>query len=54
MERKGYEKELRKLQVELCRLQEWVKANGVRIIIVFEACSSGSLRGSSSRFYPAT
>ena len=28
MKRKPYEKELRKLQTELCRLQEWVKAQG--------------------------
>jgi polyphosphate kinase 2 (PPK2 family) len=27
---------LRKLQVELCRLQDWVKAEGARIIIIFE------------------
>ncbi len=33
---KKYEKELFKLQVELCKLQEWVKAEGKRIIIVFE------------------
>jgi polyphosphate kinase len=36
MKRKDYEKELRKLQVELCRLQEWVKYKGSRIIILFE------------------
>jgi polyphosphate kinase 2 len=36
MKRKPYEKELRKLQVELCHLQEWVKAKGLKIIIVFE------------------
>lgn len=29
MKRKVYEKELHKLQVELCRLQDWVKAEGV-------------------------
>src|SRR5260370_37935182 len=34
--RKDYEKELRKLQVELCELQEWVKQTGLRIIVVFE------------------
>jgi len=28
MKRKAYEKELRKLQVELCHLQAWVKAKG--------------------------
>jgi polyphosphate kinase 2 len=33
---KHYEKELRRLQVELCHLQEWVKANGLRVIVVFE------------------
>jgi polyphosphate kinase 2 len=36
MKRKLYEKELRKLQVELCHLQEWVKARGLKIIVVFE------------------
>jgi len=33
---KEYEKELFKLQVELCNLQEWVKQTGQKIIIVFE------------------
>jgi len=33
---KKYEKELYKLQVELCNLQEWIKQEGKRIIIVFE------------------
>ena len=33
---KDYDKELRKLQAELCALQEWVKSTGQRIIIVFE------------------
>src|SRR5437660_8343916 len=36
MKRKAYEKELHKLQVELCYLQEWVKEKGARIIILFE------------------
>ena len=34
--RKVYDKEMYKLQVELCRLQDWVKETGGRIIIVFE------------------
>ena len=33
---KKYEKELYKLQVELCNLQNWVKREGKRVIIVFE------------------
>jgi hypothetical protein len=34
--RKEYEEELRKLQVELCKLQAWVKHKGFRIIVAFE------------------
>jgi len=33
---KEYEKELRKLQTELCRLQDWVFHKGLRVIVVFE------------------
>ena len=36
LKRKAYEKELDRLHVELCRLQDWVKQNGQRVIIVFE------------------
>ena len=36
LNRKEYEKELLKLQIELCKLQEWVKAKQKRIIILFE------------------
>ncbi|MCK5354694.1 MAG: polyphosphate kinase 2, partial [Methyloprofundus sp.] len=31
-----YEQELYKLQVELCKLQEWVKHTGQKVIIIFE------------------
>ena len=31
MKQKVYEKELHKLQVELCRLQDWLKETGERI-----------------------
>src|ERR1700744_4907551 len=33
---KAYEKQLKKLQAELCTLQEWAKATGARIILLFE------------------
>ena len=33
---KKYEKELYKLQVELCKLQAWVKQSGQKVIIIFE------------------
>jgi len=36
MKRKPYEKELRKLQVQLCYLQEWVRSKNLRAIILFE------------------
>jgi polyphosphate kinase 2 len=36
LKRKAYEAELTKLQVELVKLQEWVKHSGARIVIVFE------------------
>ena len=34
--KKDYERELFRLQVELVKLQEWVKKTGARIVIVFE------------------
>jgi polyphosphate kinase len=56
LKRKDYEKELRKLQVELCHLQEWVKAKGTRIIIVFEgrdaAGKGGMIKAISERVSP--
>jgi len=36
LSRKGYEKHLAKLHVELVKLQEWVKREGLKVCIVFE------------------
>ncbi len=33
---KTYEKELRRMQIELVKLQEWVKAEGLKVVILFE------------------
>src|SRR5215469_11780537 len=56
MKRKAYEKELRKLQVELCRLQDWVTATGQRIIVVFEgrdgAGKGGTIKAITERVSP--
>jgi len=56
LKRKKYEKELRRLQVELCRLQEWVKYKGLRIIILFEgrdaAGKGGTIRAITERVSP--
>ncbi|MFF7725485.1 polyphosphate kinase 2 [Streptomyces sp. NPDC008001] len=34
--RKAYERELFRLQTELVKLQEWVRAEGARLVVVFE------------------
>lgn len=36
LKRKFYEKELSKLQIELVKLQEWVKQEGLRVVVIFE------------------
>jgi polyphosphate kinase 2 len=56
LKHKAYEKELRKLQVELCHLQEWVKSTGERIVIVFEgrdaAGKGGVIKAMTDRVSP--
>ncbi len=56
MKRKKYEKELRKLQAELCRLQEWVREQGLRAIVVFEgrdaAGKGGTIKALTERVSP--
>src|SRR5919112_1182074 len=49
MKRKEFEKELEKLQVELVRLQTWVKATGARVIVVFEGRDTAGKGGVISR-----
>jgi len=56
MKRKKYEEELQKLQARLCEVQEWVKANGLRVIIVFEgrdaAGKGGTIKAITERVSP--
>jgi polyphosphate kinase 2 len=56
MKRKEYEKELRKLQTELCRLQDWIVGKGLRVIIVFEgrdaAGKGGTIKAIMERVSP--
>jgi len=56
MKRKDYEKELRKLQVQLCHLQEWVKEKKLRIIILFEgrdaAGKGGTIKAMTEKVSP--
>jgi polyphosphate kinase len=56
LDRKTYEKELRKLQEELCHLQSWVREKGERIIIILEgrdaAGKGGTIKAISERVSP--
>jgi polyphosphate kinase len=56
MKRKAYEKELAKLQVQLCFLQEWVKSVGAKVIIIFEgrdaAGKGGTIKALTERVSP--
>jgi len=56
LKRKKYDKTLRKLQGELCKLQAWVKHKGVRVIVVFEgrdaAGKGGTIRAITERLSP--
>ncbi len=56
MKRKEYEEKLRKLQVQLCRLQEWVKHKGLKVIIAFEgrdtAGKGGTIKAITERVSP--
>ena len=58
MKNKEYLAELRKLQVELCHVQEWAKATGARIILVFEgrdtAGKGGIIKAITERVSPRT
>jgi polyphosphate kinase 2 len=55
---KAYEKELEKLHVELVKLQEWIKAKGLKVIIVFEgrdgAGKGGTIKAITERVSPRT
>ncbi|MBB5764711.1 polyphosphate kinase 2 [Methylorubrum rhodesianum] len=56
LKRKVYERELRKLQVELCHLQEAVRQSGERVIVVFEgrdaAGKGGTIKAITERVSP--
>ena len=56
MKRKAYERELQKLQVRLCKLQDWVKEKGLRVVIVFEgrdaAGKGGTIKALTDKVSP--
>jgi polyphosphate kinase 2 len=56
MKRKQYDEELQRLQIGLCKLQEWVKYKGLRVIVVFEgrdaAGKGGTIKAITERVSP--
>ena len=50
MRRSSYEKEKYRLQVELLKLQAWVKDTGQRVVILFEGRDAAGKGGSIKRF----
>src|SRR5262245_50670875 len=56
MDRKEYAKALRTLQVELCTLQDWIKGQGLRVVVVFEgrdaAGKGGAIKAITDRVSP--
>jgi polyphosphate kinase 2 (PPK2 family) len=56
MKRKEYDEALRKLQVELCVLQNWVKQEGLRVVVIFEgrdaAGKGGTIKAITERVSP--
>jgi len=56
VKRKKYEEELEKLQSKLCGLQEWVKSEGLRVIVIFEgrdaAGKGGTIKAITERVSP--
>ncbi len=50
LKRKAYERELRLLQIELLKLQRWVRDTDQRIVIVFEGRDAAGKGGTIKRF----
>lgn len=48
--RKPYEKDIKRLQIELVKMQAWAKASGARIAVVFEGRDAAGKGGTIKRF----
>jgi len=46
---KAYERELAKLQVELVKLQEWIKDQGLKVVVIFEGRDTAGKGGTIKR-----
>ena len=49
LKKKFYEKELTKLQIELVKLQEWIKHEGLRVVVLFEGRDAAGKGGAIKR-----
>ena len=49
MTNKQYEKELSKLQIELVKLQSWIKEKGLRVVLIFEGRDAAGKGGTIKR-----
>ncbi|UWR85828.1 polyphosphate kinase 2 [Phaeobacter inhibens] len=50
MSRKHYDKEMKRLQIELVKMQSWVRATGARIAFIFEGRDAAGKGGTIKRF----
>jgi polyphosphate kinase len=49
MSQKAYERELARLQIELVKLQEWVKHTGLKVVVLFEGRDAAGKGGTIKR-----
>ncbi len=49
LEKKFYKKELSRLQIELVKLQEWIKLKGLRVVVIFEGRDAAGKGGAIKR-----
>jgi polyphosphate kinase 2 len=47
---KAYERELARLQIELVKLQEWIKHAGLKVVVLFEGRDAAGKGGTIKRF----
>jgi polyphosphate kinase 2 len=54
LDKRGYEKELVRLQVEFVRLQDWVVHKGLRVVVIFEGRDTAGKGGTIRRITAKT
>ncbi|MBS1895570.1 MAG: polyphosphate kinase 2 [Actinobacteria bacterium] len=52
--KKGYEKELKRLQIELVHLQEWIVHEGLKVVVIFEGRDTAGKGGTIRRIAEKT